>query len=131
MLNKAHELSNLLSKDERYILLGQGRNRIVYRKRSSNYVIKIPISEYGAADNCHERRLFIQRNESNTKIRYARCRLLGIILVMQYARCVGELSESDGFIPYKNCPKWADYIDCAQIGYNRFGQIVAYDYGRF
>lgn len=55
--------------------------------------------------------------------------MLGDLLVMEYARYPGPLSDEDGFIPYNNLPDWATYVDCQQIGYNRLGNLVAYDFG--
>lgn len=109
-----------------FILIGEGRQRRVYRH--GNYVVKIPINRNGVHDNWHEYEVFKHR-ETYGYIQYARCRLLGDILIMQYARCVGPLSDSSGYIPMSVCPEWAYSVDCCQVGYNRFGQIVAYDYG--
>lgn len=106
--------------------IGEGRNRAVYRH--GNYVVKVPLNVYGVGDNYHEYHVF-RHPERYDYCSYARCRLMGQLLIMQYARFVGPLSDETGYIPYANAPKWADTIDCNQIGYNRFGQIVAYDYG--
>ncbi len=53
----------------------------------------------------------------------AKCKLIYVggipVLVMEFVKQ----------IPYKEMPDWADFIDCGQVGYNRRGNIVAYDYG--
>lgn len=48
---------------------------------------------------------------------------------MQFAQFPGPGTDEDGFLPYKNGPDWMGFVDCGQVGYNRFGQVVAYDYG--
>lgn len=30
-----------------------------------------------------------------------------------------------------NMPRWVDFIDCQQVGFDSKGQLVAYDYGNF
>jgi hypothetical protein len=107
--------------------LGSGRNRAVWRHGS--FVVKIPLNEKGEHDNYHEAR--ISKSDTVSGISYARCRLLGSILVMQYARYQGPASDSDGYIPAQNLPAWASYVDCQQVGYNKAGKIVAYDYGYY
>jgi hypothetical protein len=110
-------------------LIGEGRNRQVYRR--GNYVIKVPLNEEGMMDNYHEYSCQNRRGTNPDGIRYAMCRLVkdSSILVMQYAQFPGPLSEPSGYISHEKGPHWMDYIDCGQVGYNRFGQIVAYDYG--
>lgn len=113
-----------------YILLGEGRNRQVWRR--GNYVIKFPLNTYGVDDNCHEASTYQESLRRPMYCKYARCRLvlpLGTVLVMEYARYVGPKSDETGYITLPDCPEWAYSIDCWQVGYNRRGEIVAYDYG--
>lgn len=108
--------------------IGQSRHRAVWRH--GNYVIKVPVCEEGVHDNLHEAHVWqIRDHKRYSWAKYARCRLIGVILVMEYARYPGPLSEESGHIPFKKCPEWAYFIDCQQVGYNRRGEIVAYDYG--
>lgn len=109
--------------------LAQGRNRSVYRR--DNYVVKVPLSDYGLSDNWHEAQLFRKwgQDPDKTFIPYARCRMVGVLLVMEYARYRGPLSDETGYIPHENLPNWASYVDCQQVGYNRAGKLVAYDFG--
>lgn len=114
------------------IYLGRGRNREVYRR--GNYVIKVPLNEEGIYDNEHE--FLNQCREQSRRAggdevpRNAMCRIHpGGILVMQYAMFVGPKSDETGYISYEDGPSWMGYVDGGQVGYNRFGQIVAYDYG--
>lgn len=113
-----------------YILLGEGRNRQVWRR--GNYVVKVPLNEYGIGDNYHEADTYRRSLREKMPCKYARCRLVGpnsTLLVMEYTKYVGPLSDQDGYIVYENCPTWAYSLDCWQVGYNRAGEIVAYDYG--
>lgn len=113
-----------------WTLVGAGRNRIVYRR--GNYVVKVPLNEEGVYDNHFERRTFLKYgNGEKAYVKYARCRMKGGLLIMQFARFPGPNSTETGFIPWKHLPSWAGSVDCCQVGYNRFGQLVAYDYGRF
>lgn len=113
--------------------VSSGRNRAVYRR--GNYVVKVPLNEEGIHDNHHERNTFLgfRMNPSFIDhpdcIQYARCRLLGDLLVMQYAMFVGPGTSSKGYLPYSFGPSWMAFVDCGQAGYNRFGKVVAYDYG--
>lgn len=111
----------------KFELIGDGRNRRVFRH--GNYVIKLPLNNKGVDDNYHEASVWRKYGHSRGYINYARCRLLGGILVMQYVGYLGKLSDKDGYIHLHNIPEWAYAVDCWQVGYNRFGNIVAYDYG--
>lgn len=109
------------------VYIGSGRNRAVFRH--GNYVVKIPLNTDGIDDNYYERGIWTQPKYRDIRLRYARCRLFGTILIMQFARFTGPVSDDTGYIAMQDCPSWAYSIDCCQVGYNRFGNIVAYDYG--
>jgi hypothetical protein len=110
-----------------FVYIGCGRNRMVFRH--GNYVIKIPLNDHGVDDNYQERDVWTQPRYADVRPQYARCRLLGTILIMQFAQFQGPLSDDAGYIAMADCPEWAYAIDCCQVGYNRYGNIVAYDYG--
>lgn len=104
---------------KQFIHIGAGRNRIVYRRGS--IVIKIPLNEHGVYDNWHERTVFKTYGKRG-EIPYARCRMWkNNILVMEYIEHTGRRFEG--------CPVWADYVDGGQVGTDRNGNLVAYDYG--
>ena len=105
-----------------YELIGEGRHRRVYRH--GDYVIKVPLNEAGVADNYHERGVWLKHGPKGDLdgVQYARCRLLGAILVMQYACFVGPHATASGYIHQENRPRWADWVDCGQVGYNRLGR---------
>lgn len=100
------------------IFLGEGRNRLVYRLgEHGRYVIKVPKSNYGINDNYHEARIY--KEHKDDIISYARCRLTGTFLIMEYVEPIDTW----------DIPEWAKYVDCGQVGRNLNGKIVAYDYG--
>lgn len=117
--------------------IGEGRHRSVYRH--GNYVVKIPLCDEGIHDNLWEAQKFRKEKEYaaihdtiKIEIQYARCRLIpkSCILVMQFAcEVVNGLTDENGWVYPPFRPDWTGYIDCHQVGFNRFGQLVAYDYG--
>jgi hypothetical protein len=109
--------------------IGDGCSRSVYRH--GNYVIKLPLDDYGISANAREAHRWKKYGYSG-EIPYARCRLLpnSGILVMEYARyTIPGKTLPDGFVPYEEAPDWTKWVDCQQVGYNRTGRLVAYDYG--
>ena len=112
-----------------YQLIGEGRNRQVWRRPGSNYVVKIPKNTYGIRDNTLENFRYKNSLNKDTYAKYAKCRLKGIILFMEYAQYPGPFSDASGYIAWTLCPAWASTIDCCQVGYNSKMEIVAYDYG--
>ncbi len=127
-----------------YILLGEGRNRQVWRR--GNYVFKFPMNTYGVDDNYHEAETYKRSLSEPMYCQYARCRIVlpyGTVLVMEFAGYPGPGTKpftlSDGTVDdtyhgimwshMRHLPAWCDSIDCGQVGYNRAGKIVAYDYG--
>ncbi len=98
--------------------IGCGRHRAVWRH--GNYVVKVPFCEEGIADNHQERFFWNKYGYERGYVKYARCRLVGSILVMQYVTYPPQ---------YTGLPEWTYAVDCFQVGYNRMNQLVAYDYG--
>lgn len=98
------------------IFLGQGRHRAVF-DLGRGWVLKVPIEDYGLTANWFEDRRYKQYGRSGF-IPFARCRMLpNGCLLMEKVK------------PMKsNFPKWADWVDCRQVGMARDGAIVAYDY---
>lgn len=99
----------------KYEFLGIGRNRAVF-KLSANNVIKVPINDYGVCDNSYE--AFNKKDVEYGIPRSKAFVLSGIaLLIMEYIQ----------HVQLDNPPDWSDYIDCRQIGYNKKGQLLAYD----
>ncbi|QDJ96217.1 hypothetical protein Xoosp13_30 [Xanthomonas phage Xoo-sp13] len=104
-----------------------GRNRVVLLM--GPYVIKFPISWDGHADNDWEGSISNAKEDepdyNPDNVQYARTRLAYFektpILFMEQVKSTDE--------PYEVLPDWVGYVDCAQVGYNRKGKLVAYDYG--
>ena len=91
-----------------------GTTRLVVR--DVDWVIKLPINIEGEGCNYNEH----EKYRSGDR-RLARCRLVGNVLVMEYVTHHPE--------PIGKLPSWCSFIDCCQVGYNRKGMLVAYDYG--
>lgn len=113
-------LENDLKRIAEYI--GEGRHRKVYRHKQ--FVIKLPnekARDWGENANWYEYQTFLKHRckPDINGIEYARCRL------MKNGWLVMEFLDVDVF---DDRPKWADYIDCQQVGRNSKGRIVAYDY---
>lgn len=109
--------------------VGEGRNRIAFLSPTGLNVIKVPLSNYGVNDNESEYRYWKKRKTPEKSSRgyvddtletpLARCRMMGIFLVMEFV---------DDDVPPEKHPQWSIYVDCGQIGVNRKGRVVAYDY---
>lgn len=109
-------------RDAGYKHVGEGRNRSAFLSPSGKNVVKVPLSTEGFEDNEREARYWKKQDaqfETTDKIELARCRLFGVFLVMEFV---------DDNVTIDEKPGWANYIDCEQIGKNRKGRIVAYDY---
>lgn len=103
--------------------LGEGRNRAVYLLPSGKNVIKIPLNDDGINDNLTEE--YRYRFQRKTWYPLARCRLLNGShnLIMEYVEFPNSYCE------LREIHSWIDFVDCWQVGYNRAGKVVAYDYG--
>ncbi len=108
--------------DPRLAHLGDGRHRTVYTHKQ--FVVKVPVDDQGAFDNDYEYSIYRKYGAQPdlNGIQYARCRLMSNgWLVMEHVV----------LLAYEDHPKWADYVDCQQVGRGRDGRIVAYDYGYY
>lgn len=101
--------------------LGTGRHRTTYRLNETT-VWKFPLSADGCFDNLREAKVYQDTNGVDGEFRYAACSVFPLcglaILEMEYV----EPKWST------RLPKWTGWIDCQQVGYNRNGILVAYDY---
>lgn len=108
--------------------LSMGRHREGWRR--NHYVFKIPINEAGVHSNLQERHRWQRYGTTKGYVPYASCRLVaGVFLVMEYALYPGPNSDDAGYVATAQLPEWAMSVDCYQLGYNRKGVLVAYDYG--
>lgn len=115
----ATECLALVEKYKKEKWVGFGRNRAVFRRGS--YVVKVPVNDAGVADNQHEAYLFQRYGKTRGYVAYARCRMAGVILVMEYVEHVGWSPQ--------NKPDWTWSVDCGQVGRNAKGELLAYDFG--
>lgn len=107
-----------------------GRNRVCFFLK--NNVIKIPRNGGGIGDNDWEGSVstcpeFIG---SPDHIQYAKTRLLyveGIEVVVMEKVCYANESQIERVLGPG--PNWTWSVDCGQVGFNRHGRLVAYDYG--
>ena len=105
-------------------LIGEGRNRLVYRSPSGRTVLKVPKSDAGVSDNNIERIRYRENRLQGgwlPKGVYAPCRFLPgtDALVMEWV---------DVAAARKDLPSWVGYVDCQQVGINRAGKLLAFDY---
>lgn len=112
------ECYELVSKYREEDWIGCGRNRAVFRR--GRVVVKVPINAAGVDDNLYEVSLFERYGQTKGYVPYARCRRAGLLLVMEYVMHVGW---------HSNQPSWCPSVDCGQLGKNRKGRLVAYDFG--
>lgn len=104
---------------DNYEVVGRGNTRLVIKRPNSNWVIKLPIREKGKEDN--EMEYFLFKSGTRPAVQKAKCKLVYIkelpLLLMEFVIPI----DSD-------FPQWAFQVDNKQVGKNRNGRIVAYDY---
>lgn len=128
VVKKSATLNKVKSNDEfivfegeNHILLGQGSKRKVYVSKDRSYVIKIPMKpeRLGIEENIVEANTY---NKCSNSI-YAKCESVGNNwLKMEYVE-PAFLTKQDNF------PDWVSKIPEGQVGHNKDGKLVAYDYG--
>lgn len=111
-------LALLKKLNEKYEYIGRGRNRIVFKSKSGKYVIKVPRNIEGNGDNFRE----TKKEDFGFPVPKSRRIILDdfCCVIMEY---VEHVSFKD-----RKAPSWVSWIDCGQVGYNRKGELVAYDY---
>jgi hypothetical protein len=106
--------------------IGQGGARRVFLMPSGKYVLKFPLNYNGETDNKREFEYY-SMNPKNK----ARCRLIRMydlpIIIMEVVTPWWK-SDNDKHKSKSDMPKWVQSLDCAQAGYTRKGELVAYDY---
>lgn len=110
--------------EKRYQFLGTGTRRAVFLTPNERWVVKVPLSGMGMLGNRTEARRYAALPDDI----YAKARLhnimpLGIpVLFMEYLEPVME-----GF---SELPDWTWGIEMWQVGYDKYGNLKAYDYER-
>jgi len=87
-----------------YEIVGRGNTRLVIRRKGHNWILKIPVRAGGISDNCLEGKRY-RINE------------------------LPQVRKAKANDPVIQMPAWAYHVDSEQVGINRRGQIVAFDYG--
>lgn len=107
-----------------------GRNREVFLMRG--YVVKIPLNHCGIADNDWEGSVSNCEDypQSDWQVQYARTRMVYVndipVVFMERVEYVTgkEIVQRLG-----HEPNWTGCVDGGQVGFNRSGRLVAFDYG--
>lgn len=102
-----------------------GRNRSVFV--FDRYVVKLPRCENGVADNDWEGSI---SDGPDPYVRHARTRMSyykGIPIV--FMERVTYATPTSLRERYGKEPDWVSSVDCGQVGWNRGGKLVAFDYG--
>jgi len=103
-----------------WTFLSSGKNRRVWRR--GNVVLKIAYVEDGLLANKRERFLYI-----NYRDYFAPCRLVNDNILMM--RALTPMDESFDEDLYEMIPEWANQLnDGPQVGIDKNGKILAYDY---
>lgn len=116
-------------------MLGTGMYRNTYISPSGKYVYKVPHNPDGIGCNEREHALFRIKEKKGyaglERHQYARCRLAPSgILVMELVKPYFMSDKANGSpTTDQPPPDWAEMIDTGQVGLNREGNWVAYDYG--
>lgn len=101
--------------------IGEGYDRVVFN--AGNWVVKVPGSTWSYRANYVEES-YGHRSCDNPCV--ATCRLFHIDGVpVLWMEKVVPVTKFTGL------PKWCDGVDGYQVGYNRQGKLVAYDYGNW
>lgn len=109
---------------DQYECIGLGRNRIVFKMRSGNYVLKFPLGCNGESDNDWEGSVVTNKNHdlNDGSVITPKTRWLSykgfICVLMEY------IDEN-----IDEYPEWSASVDCQQVGVNKKGQILAFDFG--
>lgn len=105
-----------------------GRHRAVFDLGS--WVVKIPTCDNGYADNDWEGSITSQSKRRD--IQYAETRMVyyrNIPIV--FMEKIIDASFDEIRKRLKKVPDWVYSVDCQQVGFNKHGELKAYDYGIF
>lgn len=114
---EANKLIHLMM--DKYEYLGCGRNRMVFALKSKNFVIKIPLNIAGNSDN------FIEGKKQDFGYPVAKARS---IILNDFCCVIMEYVEHACRFDHE-LPDWTGFVDCGQVGFNKKGELVAYDFG--
>jgi hypothetical protein len=123
--DELQEIFNEL-KDRGFKALGNGRHRQGFLFPSGKFVLKVPINSRGSQANLEES----QRCHSDYKDKGAKCRLF---YYKGFPCLIMEKLENTFFTCFYptellDAPGWVHTVDSYQVGRNRKGKLLAYDY---
>jgi len=122
------EVNNIITElFSKYEYLGCGRNRIVFKLKSGNYVLKFPVNNAGVSNNDWEGSVCGSTEPNNPDVtQYAKTRWIQfrgfICCVMEIVKPINDET---------NLPEWIHHIDSCQVGLTRKNKLVAYDFGEY
>ncbi len=127
---KYNFITELLNeKGLRYV--DSGSTRDTYMSKSGLFVVKVPRDPVFQDDNYNE--AITYKNTGgigwDDETRYAKCRLFtfhGVKLVIM--ETVEVIRHPEWYEAPLDLPEWINYLDNKQVGYDRQGRLVAYDY---
>ncbi len=107
-----------------YTLIGKGSNRTVFLNPQQTHVIKVAHDGAGILENINEARVWSEA-PIGERYRLARCKLIrNNILIMEAVR-----EPHYSIRPIIRARQlWAEKYNF-QVGYNKNGRLVAFDYG--
>lgn len=103
--------------------IGQGRHRVVFR--DGDHVLKVPYRASGIDANFYEGRT----QSNNPHEPRASCSLDDQLAGQLKSPCVLRME----YVEHVGCsprPDWTWSVDCGQVGRNKDGKVVAYDWER-
>jgi len=130
-----HSLKTRLEKFG-FCYLGEGRHRCVFLAPCATKVYKFPIGRSGISANHREAnnwRRKLKDEADLVRFEFARCKLLGDtdILIQEYLYDVRFHHWKQQLRDDPELPRWALQWECAQIGQNKHGEWVLYDYADY
>lgn len=131
-LNVKESIKNAVIRlSEKYVFIGAGRNRAVFLMKSGKYVIKVPVNYSGMSDNSYELR---QKNETKKPVDNemffpaVKSVVLNDLLCIVMEKIEHITEEKYKEQNNKPFPCWVGFIDCNQVGLNKKGILMPYDY---
>lgn len=107
-----------------------GRNREVFVMRG--YVVKVPLNGDGVADNDWEGSVSNceEYPQNDYQVQYARTRMVIVDdIPIVFMERLEDVSSEEIIRRLGREPKWCWAVDGGQVGFNKQGRLLAYDYG--
>lgn len=127
IIKQAHDLIDAIhAKPERFTYLSAGRHRMAFLDIRTDFVVKIAHNIDGIQANREEVSSF--RNRNSNSLPMAKCYSWVIVedcpiaIVMEYVEMAKDRYTLSIIHP------WVWSVDCGQVGYNKQGKLVAFDY---